>query len=76
MMNSILKPKTVDQAIAPLLKAIDALDAVADSRNARAFNNRHEIARLEAVITEDVAELERAKEIAKAIRTITDPTKE
>ncbi len=74
-MNSILKPKTVDAAIAPLLKAIDALDSVADSRNARCFNNRQEISRLEGVIIEDAAELERAKTIAKAIRAITE-TKE
>ena len=69
----LLKLKTVDAAIAPLLKAIDALDAVADSRNTRCFNNRLEIARLESVITEDQAELERAQTIAKAVRSITEP---
>ena len=67
------RPVTVDAAIAPLLKAIDDLDQVADSRNTRCFNNRQEITRLEAVITEDQAELERAEVIAKMIRAITEP---
>lgn len=70
----MFKPKTVEAAIAPLLKAVVDLEGVADARNAALATNSVEITRLEAVMEADQIELTRAEAVAKMIKAITNPT--
>lgn len=69
------KPKTVDAAIASLLRAAHDLDDVANTRNEKLSQTSEEITRLEAIMEADQLELTRAEAVAQMIRNITEPTK-
>ncbi len=69
----MFRPKTVDAAIAPLLKAVRDLDAVAEDCNERSSRNRGEITRLETIMEADQSEMTRTEAVAKMIRAITEP---
>ena len=67
------KPTTVDEAIAPLLKAVTDLDTIADSMTKQCARNEVHIAALQARIAMDGAEAARAMAVAGTIRAITNP---
>lgn len=68
-----LRNKTVDKAIAPLLKAQADLAAVFDERSETITRNHEQIAELQADNVAADAERTRAAKIRDALAAITDP---
>lgn len=73
MFSWFLGPRTVDSAIAPLLKAQGALTAVFEERTVTISHNRNHIAELAADNVAAEAERDRALKIGDALSAITDP---
>lgn len=67
------RAKTVDAAIAPLLKAQVDLSAVVDERLKTIEHNRYQIEELRADNVAADAERTRAEKIGNALLAITDP---
>lgn len=67
------RAKTVDAAIAPLLKAQNDLSAVFEERSKTIERNHYQIAELQADNTAADAERTRAEKIRNALLAITDP---
>lgn len=70
------KAKTVDAAIAPLLKAVSDLDEVIQINADRVTLNSNTIIRLQADSAEAETERKRARKISEALSAITNPTEE
>ena len=68
-----VRPKTVNDAIAPLARAVKDLDSVASSRNKSLADNRELIEGMEMQMKWEQAELERAENVAKMIYGIINP---
>lgn len=68
-----IRNHTVNRAIAPLLKALTDLEAVATERSAVIVKNEAKIDELVADNTAAATERQRAYRIATALKKITDP---
>lgn len=69
-----MKPKTVDAAVAPLLKVLTDLEGVSASLGDVITKNKDAIVRLQAENGVHSAERLRAGAVLKALGAITDPT--
>ncbi len=72
----VFKPKTVDAAIAPLLKAVSGLEGVAELCFTKIEANKATIARLAVQNAAALKEQERATSVLMALRSITNPKKD
>ncbi len=72
----MFKPKTVDAAIAPLLKAVSDLENVSGILTDTISKNHSTITRLQAENTAHDAERIRAGTVLVALRGITNPKKD
>ncbi len=70
------KPRTVDAAIAPLLKAVHDLEGVTNLCSDLIEHNTATIDRLESENTDATRERSRANGVLVALRGITNPTQE
>lgn len=70
------KPRTVDAAIAPLLKAASDLETVAELCRDQIEGNKSTINRLGAENAVSLREQNRATSVLTALRGITNPTQE
>ena len=72
----IFKPKTVDAAIAPLLKAVSDLEGVSELCFNKIETNKATIARLAVQNVAALKEQDRATAVLTALRSITNPKKD
>ncbi len=72
----MFKPKTVDAAIAPLLKAVSDLEGVAILCFDKIEANKTTIFRLETESAAALKEHDRATSVLTALRGITNPKKD
>lgn len=72
----MFKPKTVDAAIAPLLRAVSDLEGVSELCFDKIEANKGTIARLETESVAALKEQDRATSVLMALRGITNPKKD